>query len=464
MSRDASDAASISEKLGAFIAATASADIGPEVRETARLCLLHDLLIGLAGRPYETAIQAFARTAWALPPQATMLSSGARVAAEAAAFANAALMNVRSQDDTHEGSITHPGVPVIAAALAAAELSGASGADLVTAVVLGYETTARIGRPCAAVLSKKGLRPAAMLGIFGATAAAAKLLRLDGAQIAHALGLATQMAGGHSQVWVEGGSEFTTQLGMCARNGLTAARLAQAGVTASRHSFEGKSGFYRAQTALDVAVEDVAGGFGGKWAVSEVTLKPSPVCAALQGPVTLLASLAARHGIEHDAVEQIVLTLNPFEAGFPGIDNPGPIATPAAAKMSAQFSLGLALRDGHVGFRELAMVEDPVANGLAARVRVASDPGVPARQCRLAVTLRDGRRIDGAIEVPVGRPERDGILATAMQLRGESGAGAEAISGMADAVLGLDEATDLHNLFVAWRQAIGVPRTVGRPA
>jgi len=460
------DAASISERLGAFIAGISSAEIAPEARETARLCLLHDLLIGLAGRPYETAIQAFVRTAWALPPQATMLSGGERVAAEAAAFANAALMNVRSQDDTHEGSITHPGVPVIAAALAAAELSGARGSDLVTAVVLGYETTARIGRPCAAVLSKKGLRPAAMLGIFGATAAAARLLKLDGAQAAHALGLATQMAGGHSQVWAEGGSEFTTQLGMCARNGLTAARLAQAGVTAARHSFEGKSGFYRAHTALDVTADEVAGALGGTWAVQEVTLKPSPVCAALQGPVTLLASLAAQHGIRHDAVDQMVLTLNPFEAGFTGIDNPGPIATPAAAKMSAQFSLGLALRDGHVGFRELAMVDDPVANSLAARVRVASDPDVPARQCRLAVTLNDGRRIDGAIDVPVGRPERDSILATAMRLRGETGASAEAISGIADAVLGLDDAADLHQLFVAWRQAIGAPhhQTAGRPA
>src|SRR5690606_24553230 len=116
----------------------------------------------------------------------------------------------------------------------------------------------------------------------------------------------------------------------------------------------------------------VLDGLGSEWAVEEVTVKPSPVCAALQGPVALMADLVRQHSLSADRIEKVTLTLSPFEATFPGIDNAGPIPTPAAAKMSAQFSLALVTLHGAVTFGDLADCAAPAPNALAKRFGVAA--------------------------------------------------------------------------------------------
>jgi 2-methylcitrate dehydratase PrpD len=218
----------VTEQRGRFVTKTNLADIPPAVIARAKVSLLHDFAMTMAGRRVETIGHVIARRLWSAPSQATMLWDGSKIALEGAAFANAALMHARSLDDTHPGSTSHPGAAIIPAVLAVAEARGQTGAEFLTACILGYEIISRVGRPVAGAVTPRGYRPAMLFGGFGA-AAAAKLLGLDGSKIADALGFAAHLAGGLGQVWQKGSPEWPLQLGFAAHKGITAALAAELG-------------------------------------------------------------------------------------------------------------------------------------------------------------------------------------------------------------------------------------------
>jgi len=237
--------ATLSQFLGRLIATTSLDAIPESVRRRAKVSLLHNLAVGLIGRRRELVAHRMAAQFWPLPAEASLLHGGGRASAEGAAFANAALLNARSQDDTHAASTSHPGSPTTAAALALAEAGGRSGAECLTAIVLGYEVLCRVGRDFDHLATARGYRAASLWAGFGATAAGASLLRLSGPQSAHALGIAANLAGGLAQVWLEGSAEGPLQLAFAARNGITAARAAALGATAAAAAFEGPAGLFR---------------------------------------------------------------------------------------------------------------------------------------------------------------------------------------------------------------------------
>jgi 2-methylcitrate dehydratase PrpD len=437
------------ERLGTLVARTRYADMPTRAIERAKVSLVHNLAVALAGRSRETIAHRMARDFWAQPAQATLLHDGSRVSVEAAAFANGALFHARSQDDTQAASTSHPGAPVMGAALAVAELTGARGDETLAAIVLGYEVLGRIGRDVDHLLTPGGWRPAALLGVFGAAAAAAKLLGLDASATAHALALAAQMPAGTSQVWVEGSPDFPLQLGHAARNGVIAARAASLGATGARFALEGRSGFWRTYAGADHVETAHFDATPDSWQIEEATVKPHPVCAILQGPLDRLLALTAAHDITPRDVARVELTLSPYEATFPGIDNCGPIPSATAAKMSAQFCIGLALAEGRVTPDGLARVADPSVLAIAGRVAVAADPQVPDRLCRLTLDLSDGRRVQGSVDAPVGQPDLAGIAAFARSLAPEAGTTAARMDAVVAAIGALDAAPDLAALFAA---------------
>ncbi|MFT8243360.1 MmgE/PrpD family protein [Roseomonas sp. BN140053] len=439
---------SLSQAIGTLVARTGPDAIPPAVLERARISLAHNLCVALAGRPREAVAHRLAKSSAALPAVATLLQDGTRVSAEGAALANAALMHARSQDDTHPASTSHPGSPVTAAALALAEVRGRTGAEFQAAIVLGYEAIGRIGRRCDQRVAARGFRAAGVFGVFGAAAAAARLLHLSDQQAAHALGLAAQMAGGLSQVWVEGSAEGPLQLGFAARNGVLAALAAEAGATAAAGALDGRNGFLRAYGDTAEAAAEPPGP-PDTWQIAEATVKPHPVCAILQGPLELLATLPRGVDFAPDALAEVTLELSPFEAAFPGVNNPGPFGSPIATKLSAQFSLALALAEGRATLDGLGRLEDPAILALAERVRVVADPALEPRLSRLCLRRADGRALRAAVTAPVGRPDWAGIGAFAHALAPEMAMSAAAVDRLLDAVAGLPAAPDLSALVAA---------------
>jgi 2-methylcitrate dehydratase PrpD len=455
---------SFTEQLGAFVAHVTLNEVPGPVRERAIISLVHNIAVALAGRARENMAHAMARRYWLAPHEATLLHDGTRISIEGAAFANGALMHARSQDDTHAASTSHPGTPVIAAALAAAEANGSSGADFLLSVILGYEVLCRVGRDFDEQVSQRGFRSAAVFGAFGAAAATARLIGLTPAQAGHALALAANLGGGLAQVWEEGSAEYPLQLGFAARNGILAARAAGAGATAARHTLEGRNGFYRAYADAVEPAKEIVAGLGESWQLSEVTVKPYPVCAILQGPVGAMIELARGRDLVPEAIKSIVLYLNPFEANYAGVDNSGPFASTTATKMSAQFSLAVAAMERRLALEDLARLSDARIAGLATRVRVVGDPGVAARLSRIEVVTHDGCSLTADVTTPAGQPSLAEICEFARALAPEIGVPTATMDRIAGEIRSLNDARTLQPLLTAIARAHAPTARAGRLA
>ena len=436
---------SLSEYLGAIAVGTPADRISSNAVERAKVSLVHNLIVALAGREREPVAHRLAAEHYALPAQATILHSGLKASTEGAAFANGALFHARSQDDTHPDSTSHPGAPVMAAAFAVAEECKSTGAEFIHAVIIGYEVLCRLGRDFDQQVSGKGFRAAAVYGVFGAAGAAARLMGLNEKQAAHALGLASHLSGGLLQVWQEGSAESPLQLGFGARNGIVAARAAAAGATAARLAFEGSRGFYNAYAGTTARADEALADHG-LWQIEQVTVKPYPACAILQGPLQLLTAILDGEGFAGDCVEDVALELSPYEARYTGIDNPGPFGSPIAAKMSAQFCLGNTLARRRLALSDLSRLEDRETLSQAAKISVVQNAEIPERLSRITIRTVDGRRVSRMLEEPVGRPSLRDVGVFAAGLSEEIGASRQQVASLLDLVGSLETHDDIAAL------------------
>ncbi len=441
--------ASLTEILGQFVAETGFRDIPGSVVARAKISLVHNLVLAVAGRSRETVAGPMAKQFWGAPPQATLLHDGSQISLEAAAFANGALIHARSQDDTHAASTSHPGGVVMPVALALGEYEKVTGTEFLTALILGYEILCRVGRDFDERLTLRGFRAAPVVGVFGAAAAGAKLLRLSRNQTAHALGLSAHLAGGLAQVWKDGSPEGPLQLGFAARNGLLAARSAGAGATASSHALEGASGFYRAYADTAETALEATAGLGSDWQFTEITVKAHPVCAILQGPLDSLSRLMREARLKTEMVESATLALNPYEANYPGINNPGLISSATAAKMSAQFTLALAMKDGAVRMEGLDRFADSAIRSISQRIDVIADAALAVRSSKVSLRLVDGRTLSDEITKPVGQPDFSEMAQFSQRIAAETGLRSGAFDDFLAEIDHLDGAQNLAGIFAS---------------
>jgi 2-methylcitrate dehydratase PrpD len=451
-------AKTVTAELGEFVAHTKFTELPREVVEKAKTCLLHDLGVALAGWRAEQLVHTLVARHYALPGESTLFWDGSKVSAEGAALGNAALMHARTQDDTHFPSSTHTGATVIPAALAIAEAEGRGGEDLLAALVLGYEMAARVGRDYDTITTPRGFRATPIFGVFGAAAAAARLMGLGAEATVAALGFAANLAGGLGQTWVEGTSEWRFQVGIAGRNGILAARIAAGGASAARETLEGVAGFYPAFGGTVEHARAALAGLGRDWQVSEVTLKPYPVCAIQQTPVAMMIDLATAHDLKPADVREIVLELNPFEARYPGTDAIGPFTDQGGTLMSGQFCMALALAERKATLDGLFRFEDPVLGALTRRTRIVADEAMPPLSSRLTVATVDGRRLTRETLVTPSTHkfsfEEDAALVRG--LMPEMRVAAETVERLISVVRGLERHADLSALLACF-----APRTSG---
>lgn len=379
------------QRVAEFTSSLEHDTIPPEVREKAKVNLLHNLGIGVAGEPLVDAPLRYARLSPMPAPgeAARLLVSGRSVTPDTAAFVNAALIHARAQDDVYFPGLTHVGAMVTPALLAVGEQLGSTGAELVEALVAGYEAAGALSQGFAPRTTKRGFRASGLYGGFGAAAAVCRLLRLDAAETANALGIVASMASGTNQTWVAGTDEWQYQVGQAARNGVLAARLAQVGGRGASDALEGVAGFYPAFMGDLKGVAAAGTDLGSTWRTLAVTYKPYPVCAILQAPVMEAISLVEEHELEGDEVVAVRLALCPAEAAYPGTDSTGPFGGIGGTLMSAQFCLAVAMSQRGIKGSDLQRVDDPALLGLAQRVSVIPDDSLGPRSFRLEVDLKD---------------------------------------------------------------------------
>src|SRR6266481_1727602 len=288
--------------------ALAYADLAAPVRAIARQCVLDYLGVALAGAADPLVrILLDELTEAGGAPQAGIIGHETRLPALSAALVNGAAAHALDFDDVNMAMPGHPSVAILPALLALAELKGSSGREVITAFVAGYETTCRIGAALQPGHYNLGFHSTATVGSFGAAAACARLLDLDAAAMATALGIAgTQAAGLKSQF---GTMCKPFHAGKAAQNGLLAARLAARGFSSRTDIVECVQGFaltHGPDFAPAAALATPEGGFH----IFNNLFKYHAACYMTHGPIESARALRERHGVKPEQIARMTLSLD----------------------------------------------------------------------------------------------------------------------------------------------------------
>ncbi len=345
---------------------------------------------------------------WGGKAEARVLLHGRALPAPAAAMMNASMGHALDFDDTHDtaGSI-HPGISVLAASLAMADrLGGVSGRDFVLAVTLGLDISCRIA--LASTLDRGWHRTAA-IGIFGATAAAGKLLGLTADQVRHGFGIAYSHAAGNRQCILDGALTKRLQAGQAAAGGVFSALLAARDFTGAHNIFNGRFGFLELYqpNGADPALltRDLGTAFRGEG----LSFKPYPCGRPLHAAID--AALAARQALGITGAADIdAVTIEADPANHADHFQSGPYKRRPTQVVEAQFAqpflIANALVLGRVGIGDVAGLGTPEVLALSDRIDgiVATDR--PKGWLCVTVRHRDGRTARIEASDPIGSPDK----------------------------------------------------------
>jgi 2-methylcitrate dehydratase PrpD len=388
-------AADVTARLAQYMAKARGRDLPPEVLQAAKHRILDTLAAMVSGshlKPGEMAIR-YARSQGGVA-EATVLTTDIQTSAVNAALVNGMFAHADETDDFHPSTKAHPGSHVVPAALAMAERERSSGTELLRAVTLGYDLSCRFLLALNADLVRKTHRSAeGTSSTLGAVGAAASLAKLDEEKMRYALSYAAQQVSG---IWswvrdaehVEKAFDFS---GMGARNGVTAAIMAQMGFSGVRDVFDGEHNALQA-LSTEPKPEEMVAYLGSRYFVTETAIKPYSVGYPIQAPLDAFLKLRREHGLSVDNVTSIVVRLPE--------DGARVVNDRAMPDVNCQHIIAVALLKGRVSFEDSHSYEqmaDAQILAAKARVQLVADPALmdPAapRSGRVEVTLNDGRTI-----------------------------------------------------------------------
>jgi 2-methylcitrate dehydratase PrpD len=338
--------------------------------------------------------------------EAHVAGSALSSSASLAALANGTCAHADETDDSHAASGTHPGCAVIAAALAMAEREASDGSTFLRAVVAGYDVGCRVGRALQPkAVGARGHSSRSLGNVFGAAAAAAALARLTALQVGCVLSFAAQQASGiGSYIRAHDHVEKAFVLGgMPARNGVTAARLAQTGVCGSADPFAGKRNFLLAFSP-DPRPEEMVRGLGKQFEIAQTSIKQFAVGSPIQAPLEALFAILAEQSLAADDVERMIVRLPKERAAT--VDNR------EIGDISIQHMLAVALLHGKLTFalaHDESLLELSSVRQLRSRIELVADEALPdedlPRQVDLTVITRGGQRLSKRLTTYRGTPE-----------------------------------------------------------
>ena len=338
---------------------------------------------------------------------AQVLVSGQGTSPYFAALVNGASSHLLEQDDLHNSSVLHPATVVFPAVLAAAQDLHASGPQLLTAAVAGYEAGIRIGE----FMGRSHYRifhTTATVGTLAAAVAVGKLMNFDAARFSHVLGTAGTQAAGLWEFLRDAADSKQLHTAKAAADGLLAAYLTAEGLTGARNILEGDQGL-AAGMSSDAEPARLSDRLGSRWALAETSFKFHASCRHTHPAADALLDLMAGRGLQADDIQQVVARVHQG-----AIDVLGRVDVPRSvhqAKFSMGTVLGLVAVHGKAGlpeFKNLALT-DPAVDAFRQKVSMVLDAEVdeayPARWLgRVTVTTRDGQLLHGAIDEPKGDP------------------------------------------------------------
>lgn len=441
----------ITATLSQFAGTLRYADLPPECVARAKSLILDFVgsIVRAAHEADSTACLTAALATLGLDGEgaSTVPALGWRRAPPVAALANGMLGHSLDFDDTHAGASLHPSATVVPAALAVGEQTGASGAEIVAAVIAGYEISCRLGLALGpSAHYARGFHPTATAGTFGAAVAAARLYGQGADGIARALGVAGSQAAGSIQFLANGAWNKRWQVGQAAMNGVIAGALASNGFVAAAAAIEGERGFLRGYSDTPDFARAVAG-LGSVWETMRIGMKPYPSCRYTHAALDALARIRADNALTAADFTAVRIGLHDIGARVTGdpIEKKRRARTLVDAQFSMPFTAAVMMDQGRFGWEDYRRIADPAAERLADLVEIWRDESLESLDHPFGGTVEvESRRGRFAlrVETPSGEPEtfpdEHGMQAKFMGLA-QPVIGADAVR-IRDAILAMETA------------------------
>lgn len=450
-------AATVSGRLAQHVVATRFDDIPPQAIESSRRLALDTLAVAWAGSSAPGVAGACdlmkedgGKT------ESTVWAFGGKLPARAAAFINstsAAALDYDGMRATERGSV-HSDSVVLPAALAMAERTHANGREFLSALVLGNDVVTRLG--AASQLPHKGWYHTSIYGIYGAAAAAARLLNLDADRTQHAFGIALSQTAATQLPSMSFSLAKRFSSSFAAHAGVFSALLAARGITAPRDAFEGKFGFYNLYQPGDAAT--LFADIGSAYPHVHTAIKKYPSCACNHTAIEAALGLVRDYDVQPDEVSALEVTISPYVHRLVGAPFEPGSDPQVAAQFSVQYSVACALMRRRLSVADIqdAAVLEPGIGALARSVKVTVDEKrANSRGATVRMTSRRHgpiekhvEHIPGSPQAPIGAAELEGKFAECA-IAGVAPLGAERWKRLAARVKTVEQLDDMAGFFDA---------------
>ncbi len=393
----------IARTLATFLTQTSYADLPAPTIDHAAMLIASTIASAAFGSGIASAgiIRALARERGGRPEASVWFDAGPRLPVAEAAQVNAVMSDAAASDDSDLRNIVHTGTTLTATALALAERTGASGQEVLTAMVLGYEAAGRIGEAVTPGLRPRGFH-GCIVAIFGGAVATARLLGLDAAHMAQAIALsATSMGGLMTAANTSVAREY--HAGLAAMLGVNAALAAQRGFEAEESILEAPQGFCAVYGGTDAT--GITRDLGVEWdIITDMAIKLVPGGHPYHALAEAAANAARDGNIAPDDVETITLS-RPGVTALTGPRHPADLIDMAH---SPAYFLAAGVADKAFSWvhATAAKITDPVIHQLVDKVRVGAPPTEHVERYKQGATVtirtRDGRTVSNTVYAPRG--------------------------------------------------------------
>ncbi len=384
-------------------------DLSPEAVSWGKIAILDTVGVALAGAAEDAPRLLDEVMGSPAAGPSLIFGTNRRATALDAALINGTSAHALDFDNTARNLGGHVSAVMVPALIAAGDAFGSTGADLLLAHAVGFET-GRIGLGVNPYHSEKGWHPTATLGVFAVAAACARLLGLDLEQTETALALSTSLAAGTKANF--GTMTKPLHAGQCARGGLLAVLLARKGFTANPDAFEHKQGFFNVfNGAGHYDTAPILQNWGKPFDIVSpgASYKLYPCCYSTHAAVQAALDLVERHGGPFDPTAIARIDSFTAERGLTHTNRPAPNSA-LDAKFSVQYCVARALLHGKVvlNYFEGDAYLDPIVRSLLPRVHASPYTGKAFNlddpfDAELRVTMTNGEMLAAKVDRPLGR-------------------------------------------------------------
>ena len=405
----------MTEKFAEFCQKLMYEDLPPEVIKRTKLLILDTVGIIIRARHDAESTSSLVSAINKLEMSngsCQVFSDEKNYSPSAAALLNGTLAHSLDFDDTHAEASLHSSAPILAAALAAAEMNQSSGQELIAACVVGYEVQIRLGLAGGSSTHyKKGFHPSATCGVFGAAAAAGYLIGLDKDQYISAFGIALSQSAGSMQFLTDGAWTKRSHVGQAAQNGLSCAIMAGEGFKGPSQAFEGQWGYFHSYASggnMDKAVD----GLGKKFETLNLGVKPYPSCRYSHAAIDGIIELKKELGFSADDLDDVDIGLSETALniiGYPLRDKQNPKSV-VDGQFSMPFCAAVAVQSGGLKWDDY---KNHLSNKdtLSLCSKITVNPDMDAEECcpeymsaKVKIVVK-GKKHEKFIKIPKGEPE-----------------------------------------------------------